>query len=492
MPANFSTGEVYVNDGVNNLINAGLDIRPHLSHHQAGDYGNITQEELDTNLRSLTEGGQILSKYSVDSRTTICFLTTTSTKGNPFTRVMLLEDYEKELLVKETAKQYRKAANEGDADAQLSLALMYVQGEGVSQDVLEAYKLFSLAAAQGNACAAYNLGMMHKKGMGCLKNFEEAAKWIQKAAESGFKPALCQMGILYDDGQGVPKDAKKAIEWYRKAAEQGDVQAQNNLGAIYAEGSGVAKNTQEAIKWFQMAAAQGNINAQINLGSIYEEGNGVPQNIEEAVKWYKKAAAQGSIGAHEKLIEIEASKYTMDELNTILKSKAFALQVSASLKQEILAFAEQGGWADTHYLHEAQGLGVMAQVGFGYIKFESVRRSIRYRIMAAAKSETLDEAVAKFNEKMLAIFREDLYNPESFRSGRAPELSRKLQQILEKQGKELLTFIVISLMLGSASHLVEVLEGKTLEPEHESPSKSGSSGCLVIFILVAGMIWLCM
>jgi TPR repeat protein len=42
---------------------------------------------------------------------------------------------------------YRKAADQGNAEAQLGLGLLYAQGQGVPQDYVEAYFWFDLAAA---------------------------------------------------------------------------------------------------------------------------------------------------------------------------------------------------------------------------------------------------------------------------------------------------------------------------------------------------------
>lgn len=51
---------------------------------------------------------------------------------------------------------YRKAADQGYADAQLNLGVMYAKGEGVPQDLARAHKWLSLAATQGDADAIKN------------------------------------------------------------------------------------------------------------------------------------------------------------------------------------------------------------------------------------------------------------------------------------------------------------------------------------------------
>ena len=45
---------------------------------------------------------------------------------------------------------YTKAAEQGHADAQNNLGVMYDTGEGVPRDLVRAYVWFNLAAAQGD------------------------------------------------------------------------------------------------------------------------------------------------------------------------------------------------------------------------------------------------------------------------------------------------------------------------------------------------------
>ena len=51
-------------------------------------------------------------------------------------------------------KWWRRAANQEDNSAQVSLGWMYQSGEGVLKDYVLAYKWYNLAAAQGNKNAA--------------------------------------------------------------------------------------------------------------------------------------------------------------------------------------------------------------------------------------------------------------------------------------------------------------------------------------------------
>ncbi len=80
-------------------------------------------------------------------------------------------------------------------------------------------------AEQGNADAQFYLGVMYRDGQGVPQNDAEAVQWYRKAAEQGDASAQYKLGIGYGKGQGVPQDDAEAAKWYRKAAEQGDALA---------------------------------------------------------------------------------------------------------------------------------------------------------------------------------------------------------------------------------------------------------------------------
>ncbi len=195
----------------------------------------------------------------------------------------------------------RMAAEQGDADAQFKLGVMYANGKGVPQNDTEAVRWWRMAAEQGDADAQTNLGVMYAKGEGVPKNDTEAVRWYRMAAEQGDALAQNNLGWMYYTGKGVPQNDTEAVRWWRMAAEQGHAFAQNNLGWMYDEGRGVPKNDTEAVRWYRMAAEQGHADAQTNLGWMYYTGKGVPQNDTEAVRWCRKAADQNYADAQFKL-----------------------------------------------------------------------------------------------------------------------------------------------------------------------------------------------
>jgi hypothetical protein len=78
-------------------------------------------------------------------------------------------------------------------------------------------------AEQGNAEAQYSVGLMYQGGRGVPQDLAEAAKWYRKSAEQGYPPAERSLGSMYQGGYGgLAKDDVEARRWLSKAAEQGD------------------------------------------------------------------------------------------------------------------------------------------------------------------------------------------------------------------------------------------------------------------------------
>src|SRR5260221_345140 len=126
----------------------------------------------------------------------------------------------------------------------------------MAKDDGEAVKWWHKAADQGDAEAQHSLARCYIKGEGVVKNNIEAVKWLRKAADQGHAGAQQYLGACYAKGDGVNKDNVEATKWYRKAAEQGEPTAQSALGARYRLGEGAVKNYVEAYKWLNLAASQ--------------------------------------------------------------------------------------------------------------------------------------------------------------------------------------------------------------------------------------------
>ena len=158
----------------------------------------------------------------------------------------------------------------------------------------EVVRLWEGAAEQGHANAQYNLGIMYDHGHGVDVNYKKAIEWYEKAAEQGYAKAQYNLGVMYDHGQGVDVNYKKAIEWYEKAAKRS-----RWLSIIWVSCNGLADvNYKKAIEWYEKAAEHAwlmcvDVNYKkaiewwrraIPWRSVYREGGGA------GIEWYEKAA----------------------------------------------------------------------------------------------------------------------------------------------------------------------------------------------------------
>ena len=120
------------------------------------------------------------------------------------------------------------------SDPQLSAEEMYRCGitayEAKRYD--EAVDWYRKAAEQGNPNAQSNLGWAYYNGEGVTRDFDEAVKWYRKAAEQGNPNAQSSLGWAYYNGEGVTRDFAEALKWYREAAVQGNTLAKEALKKI--------------------------------------------------------------------------------------------------------------------------------------------------------------------------------------------------------------------------------------------------------------------
>ena len=121
----------------------------------------------------------------------------------------------------------------------------------LTPDVVEAIRL---AAEQGYADGQYNLGVMYDRGEGVPQDDAEAVRWYRLAAEQGYAEVQFNLGVRYTNGRGVPQDYVVAHMWFNLAGAQssGDARAALVKGRDAVE----AKMTPEQIAEAQRLARE--------------------------------------------------------------------------------------------------------------------------------------------------------------------------------------------------------------------------------------------
>ena len=94
-----------------------------------------------------------------------------------------------------------------------------------------AYNKWHDLAEQGDANAQFNLGMMYHSGLQVPFDEQKAVYWYQRAAEGGNQLAQQYMAIGYQEGWfGLPVDAAKAHYWYQRLKGETDTAAVSHAG----------------------------------------------------------------------------------------------------------------------------------------------------------------------------------------------------------------------------------------------------------------------
>lgn len=186
----------------------------------------------------------------------------------------------------------------------------YAEGKAAfdNGDYSRALELAQPLAEQGYADAENLMGIMYAKGLGLPQDIDLAKQWYDQAIEKGHMKAQNNLGLEYLTGEYLPQDFDEAMRLFQLAADQGFAPSQYFIGLMYASGEGVAKDDDESVKWFHEAAKNGFAPSQVVLGIAYQGGIGVPQDLEKAAYWFQMAVDQGN----------EEARIKLDELNNLL------------------------------------------------------------------------------------------------------------------------------------------------------------------------------
>jgi TPR repeat protein len=113
----------------------------------------------------------------------------------------------------EAAQYFRRAADQGDADGQYGLAMLYARGEGVGRDAAAAREWLERAGNQGHKLAVVALSQAFLAGsLGFKADPADAAGlgWVRKAADYDSIPALSYLAKGYRGGAFGAADPAQA------------------------------------------------------------------------------------------------------------------------------------------------------------------------------------------------------------------------------------------------------------------------------------------
>lgn len=199
---------------------------------------------------------------------------------------------------------FERAAEKGHRRAQLNLGTLYLRGQGVPRDLVQARAWLEKAAVNGDPYALYVLGRAMEESMGPVSaDPVRAANLYRQAAEKGHPLAALRYGLALADGVGIKRDVVASQRWLIHAQQSGVPEAALALGDMAARTPASRdkamneKTLQTAITWLEVAARAGVPSAQFKLANAYYAGAGVTRDLQQAQLWYGRAAQQGQTEA---------------------------------------------------------------------------------------------------------------------------------------------------------------------------------------------------
>ena len=125
---------------------------------------------------------------------------------------------------------YEQAAAQNHGPAMNKLGYYQQHGlGGLEVNLLKSVEWYRRASHAGDLEALTNLGIMYLNGDGVAQNFVEAVSAFRSAAQQQYPTGYFLMGHVYHNGLGVDQDLNQATTWYQRAAEEGHEQAQQRL-----------------------------------------------------------------------------------------------------------------------------------------------------------------------------------------------------------------------------------------------------------------------
>ena len=154
---------------------------------------------------------------------------------------------------------FRKAAEQGNAEAQVGLAEELSWDRSVEGE--EAGVYWDLKAAeQGNAKAQFSLAQIYHRGGRSIKNLKDmdkAVAYYHQSAEGGYSLAYMLLASIYEEGDGVAQDDVAAAKWYRNYAETGDKSGQFYFAKMLAAGRGIKQDEAQAFSCLKVIVVFG-------------------------------------------------------------------------------------------------------------------------------------------------------------------------------------------------------------------------------------------
>lgn len=183
---------------------------------------------------------------------------------------------------------FLEAAHMGNAQAIKNLAVLYLYGEGVSQNFEKSFRYLQIAYdLSGRVWASYEVGDCRLDIIGCDEGRRAFANYLDYLVDHKnliayvLKASELLAGIVY------PQNIDEAIRLYEELYKRGENFGAELLGEMYYEGRYVKQDYKKALKYFSLCDVTKSFVKSFYMGMMYSKGNGVEKNLEKAVEYFE-------------------------------------------------------------------------------------------------------------------------------------------------------------------------------------------------------------
>ena len=158
------------------------------------------------------------------------------------------EDKDKKAaLYKSAFKPATKGCEAGNGAGCYTLAVLYLNGYEIKEDINEFYKNLEKSCEYGDLRGCEWLKEIPKQSddviaqalwFGQMEKYEKAIEIYKSECDKNNDAACTNLGVMYVNGQGVEKNEQKAVEFYKKACENKSFIACHNLAGLYLNPTG--------------------------------------------------------------------------------------------------------------------------------------------------------------------------------------------------------------------------------------------------------------
>lgn len=153
---------------------------------------------------------------------------------------------------------FEESAELGNQYAKRLLALEYISGKNLEQNIGKGISLLTECADGGDAFSCYKLGNLYLQGEIVIQDLNKAEKYLLSVEDNEFTQYA--LGRLYL--QKEKYNIQKAISYFEKSADK-NMWASYQLGILYFFGAdGLEKNNEKAMQFLNLSAEQGSEDAQ--------------------------------------------------------------------------------------------------------------------------------------------------------------------------------------------------------------------------------------